>query len=133
MQQENCQGFVAVTTVLIVATITLTVAVTAAMLGINEMLLGFIASESQEALQLADGCAEEASYRYKRDTAYAGGTIPFVGGTCTVIVSGSGATRTITSTVVLGDYTRSVQTSVTRGTNVSGNAVGVDVTSWSDQ
>ncbi len=133
MQHRHRRGFVAVTTVLIVATITLTVAVTAALLGINEMILGFIASESQESLQLADGCAEEASYRYKRDATYAGGTIPFVGGTCTVSVSGAGATRTITSTVILGDYTRSVQTSVTRGTNISGNAVGVDVTSWSDQ
>lgn len=123
----------AVTTVLIVSVITLAVAVTAAVLGINEMLLGFISDQSSEALNLADGCAEEASYRFKRDSAYAGGTIPFSGGTCTVVVSGVGATRTITSTVVFGDYTRSVQTTVTRGTNAGANAVGVDVTEWQDQ
>lgn len=127
------KGFVGIVTVLAVSLIVLTLAVTSAYLSIDELLLTFAADQSQEALHLADGCAEEAAYRLKRNSAYVGGTIPFAGGTCTVGVSGVGLTRTITSTVVVGNYTRAVQTQVTLVSNVAGNASGIDVTQWQEQ
>lgn len=126
------KGFVGVVTVLIVSAIVLTLAVTAAFLAIDELLLTSAVSQSQAALHLADGCADEAAFRLKRNPSYAGGTVPFAGGSCTVSISGSGNTRTVTSTVVLGDFTRTVQTSVTLTTNVAGNTNGIDVTQWQE-
>lgn len=127
------QGFIGVVTVMTVSVIALALAVTSAYLSIDEILSSFASDQSQQALHLADGCAEEAAFRLKRNAAYTGGTIPFTGGTCSVVVSGSGSTRTITSTVIVGEYTRAVQTQVTFTTNVATNADGIDVTAWEEQ
>lgn len=116
-----------------VSVIALALAVTSAYLSIDEILSSLASDQSQHALHLADGCADEAAYRLKLNSSYVGGVVPFSGGSCTVVVSGSGSTRTITSTVVLGDYTRAVQTQVTFTSNIAGTADGVDVTAWSEQ
>ena len=129
---NNKRGFIGVVTVLIVAAITLTIAITIALLGTNELLLGFESDQSQEVLQYADGCAEEGYYRLKRNSAYTGGTIPYTAVNCTISVSGAGANRTITASVTSNDFTRTVDSDVVLQSNTSGDADGVDLTDWDE-
>jgi hypothetical protein len=127
------QGYIGIVTVLIVTAITLTLGVTIALLGINEAIQGYEIDQGQEVAQKADGCLEEAYLRLKLDSGYTGGTIPYVDGSCTVTVAGGGSSRTITSTVTIGDYTRTIQGVASLVSNVAANSEGVDSTSWQEQ
>lgn len=130
---SNQQGFLAVVTVVMVSAITLTFAVTLAVLGINESLLGYTADQSQDALQASEACSEEAYFRLKRDSSYTGGTIPLGSGTCTISISGSGSTRTINTSATEGDFTREVEADVTFQSNIAANTEGIDLTHWEEQ
>lgn len=116
----------------IIAAIGLTFAVTIALLGINEMLSGSGVERSDQILQKADGCVEEAYYRLKLNPSYTGGTIPYSDATCNVSVSGSGASKTITSTVSSGDYTRTITSDVDLKANTEATAKGIDLTDWEE-
>lgn len=126
-------GYIGVVTVLIISSIALTIGVTIALLSIDEMLQGYNVDQSYRALQNADGCMEEAYYRLKQAPSYTGGTVPYAAGSCAVTVSGTGLTRTITSTATVSGFTRTVQASVTLVSNISGDANGIDLTQWADQ
>ena len=132
MLKQDQKGYLGVITVLIVSAITVTAAVTITFLGINQMLYGLALDQSEVALQMADGCAEEGYYRLKSDPAYTGGTVPYSGGTCTITVSGGGSTRTITATATVGSYTRTVDSDLSLETNVDTTTEGVDLTSWEE-
>lgn len=129
---NNQHGYLGVLTVMIISVITLGVAVSAALIGSNELLLGFGTNESHKALLLADGCAEEAYFRLKKNAAYTGGIIPTASVDCTVAVSGGGTTRLITSEVTIGNLTRSVTVNVDLVANTAQNADGIDLTLWNE-
>ena len=130
---KETKGYIGIVTVLIVTAITLTVGVTIALLGVNEAIQGSQIDEGQEVAQKADGCLEEAHLRLKLNPGYTGGSIPYLDGTCTVSVSGVGAARTITSTLTLGEYTRTIQGQISLVTNAAVDAEGIDATSWTEQ
>ncbi len=109
------------TTVLIISALTLSIAVTIALLGTNEVIRGFESGASQIVLQKADGCLEEAQYRLKLDASYSGGTIPYADGTCTITIAGAGSSRTITSTITIGKYTRTIGADITLTSNIAGD------------
>jgi len=119
-------------TVLIISVIALSIGVAVALLGSNELIFGLTAEQSHSLLQQADGCAEEAYLRLKKDPAYTGGSIPYADGTCTVVVTGGGSTRTVTSTLTIGNFTKSVEADVSLQANTAGNAEGIDVTAWEE-
>lgn len=48
-----------------------------------------------------EGCADEALVQLRRDAAYIGGAVTLGDATCTIAVSGSGTTRTVTVTGVV--------------------------------
>lgn len=119
-------------TVVIISGITLAIATTIALSGINEMFSGTDLSKTHEVLEIADGCAEEAYFRLKKNPSYTGGTIPYAGGNCTATISGSGSSRTITSSATLDDFTRTISSEVTFTSNIAGNTEGIDLTEWSE-
>lgn len=129
---KRSNGYIGVLSVIIISIITLSVAVSAALLSSNELLYSFGDYQSAQALLMADGCADNAAHRLKLNPAYSGGTIPYAGNSCTVVVSGAGSTRTVSSTVTVGDSTRTVQIGVSLLNNIAANAKGIDVTSWSE-
>lgn len=126
-------GYIGVVTVLVISAIALTIGVTAALLGINEMQFSYYTDQSAVVLHQADGCLEEGMYRLKLDPSYTGGSIPYADASCTVTVSGAGGTRTVTSTLTHGDFTKTIQGSVTFSTNTSATTEGIDLTEWSEQ
>lgn len=125
-------GFVSLITVIVISAIILSVGLTISLLGVNELLFGFIADQSHQALQMADACTEEAYFRLKKNSSYTGGTLSLGGGSCTATVTGSGTTRTITVSATVGNFTRRITTNVTLTSNAAGNTEGIDLTHWEE-
>lgn len=129
-QEQN--GYIAIVTIVVMSIVALIIAVTVALSGVNEGLIGLDNDRSQELFQALDGCAEEAYFRLKRDASYTGGTIPYSTLNCTVSVSGGGTTRTITSTGTLNDLTRTVTVDVTLENNSGVTSEAVSIDTWGE-
>ncbi len=76
--------------------------------------------------QLADSGAENALLKLERDPLYSGEVYTLGGATITIVVTGD-TTKTIDSTVVMGDFTRKVEVLANFNNNV------LSVTSWKEQ
>ena len=122
------RGAAALVTVIIVMVATLSMAVTAAKLGLGELEIGVAAAGGEKAFAVADGCLEETLRRIRLDTDYGVGsgtinlTVP--NGSCTIEVSASGSSRTIDVTGTHDNYHAKLQSVI----SLSGNIIAV--TSW---
>lgn len=81
--------------------------------------------QGNDTLAVAESGVENALLRLLRDPSYAGETLTVGTGTTTVQVTSSGTNRTITSTAVMGNFSRKVQVNVT----LSGD---LTITSWQE-
>lgn len=95
-----------------------------AMIIINSQATGTLVN-SEEALKIAESGVDNAAMRLLRDSGYTGETLIVGNGTATIIVSG-GATKTVISEGLSGDFRRKVQATIA----VSNNTV--TVTTWSE-
>jgi len=77
-------------------------------LTISNSLSSMQEEEGNHALEIAESGVENSLLRLLRDPDYPGETLTVDGGDATVIVSG-GNTKTITSTGVIGGFSRSIQ------------------------
>ena len=93
-------GAAALIVVVVIAVATLIMAVTASSLGLGELDQGYTGQQGAEAFAVADGCMEETFRLIRLDTSYgvASGSLNLTttNGSCTIEVSSSGSTRTIT-------------------------------------
>lgn len=108
-------GFIAFTSMLIISAITLAIAISISLLGLNEARNSLDAKRGLETLKIADACGEEAMYRLKFFPTYSGGTLIVGDGQCTITLGGSGEDRTITVTATISsvaNYVRKIQFSV---------------------
>ena len=89
------QGFIAISSLLIISTVVLAISLSISLTGINQMnsALGF--SKSQETLLIAQSCTEEAMIRLRRQSSYSTGSLTLGAGSCTINVSGTGSQKTI--------------------------------------
>ena len=127
------KGFIALMTVIIIGAMILSVGISAALIGQTEIVLSGQTDRGYAARSLASACVEEALHRLKLNDAYAGGTVP-VGATdtCTVVVSGTGSSRTITATASSDIFTKSVVVAASLKQNAAGNAKAWHVDSWAE-
>lgn len=88
-------GFAALLTIVIVSAAALTMSFGAALLGLGELDQGYTAQKGGSAFALTEGCLETALVELRRDTNYNGATLTNDEGSCRIVVSGSGDTRTI--------------------------------------
>lgn len=97
-KQESQDGFVALTSVLVVSALVLFVATSISLLGIGEAKSSHDYYKGNETLKIAEGCMEEALLRIRKDSSYSGtgSTITIGNGACTISISGTGADRTAT-------------------------------------
>lgn len=118
------QGFIALTSLLVISAVALAIAVSISVLGINEAnsSLGF--KKGQEALKIAEGCAEEALLRLRDSDSWDPNgseiSLPGLDGNCTVDVSGTGSDRTIDVTgTITGppQYIKKIQVTAKRAGN----------------
>jgi len=121
------KGYIALITVLIISAVALAIAATVALLGIGAAQSAVAGSKGENALQLAEGCAEDALLKSQQSGAYNGGNITRPEGTCVITVNKSGTNWTIIDTSTQIDFNRTVQVSFVRNTGSP-----IDLSSWQE-
>ncbi len=89
------KGFIALASLLVIAAVTVSIAISVALLGVGEASTSLSFKKGQEALKMAEGCGEEALLRIRNDVNYSGGNLSLTSGLCTINVSGTGSDRVI--------------------------------------
>ncbi len=108
-------GFVTLTSVLIIGAVCLAIAVSILYSSIDSNKSGYVSLLSSQARGIAQACAETALSKLKQDSKYAGGeTLTIDTGSCAISsVSGSGASnRTFTASGTVKGVTRKLSVSV---------------------
>lgn len=116
-------GLVAITSLLIISVMVLSVAISISLLGLGSAQNSLSYKKGVEALKIAESCIEEGLLRLRDDGNYSGGTLQVEAGSCTIVVSDVGSNRTLDVTgQVPGPpmYERSIQVTVRRmGTSIN--------------
>lgn len=121
--QQNQHGFIAISSVLTVAAIVLTLGVSVALITINHLQSSFAYYQSKQAQTLAEGCAELALLELN-ETGTISNTITLPEGTCSVTIDSQvGKITTFTVSITQNSYTKSIEVEADR-TSI------VEVTSW---
>lgn len=120
------QGYVAISMMLILSVVTLSVMVTVAQLGIGEGQASFALTKGEDTLQFVEGCLEDALLKLRASASYTGGSITRPEGTCTITVSNVGTVYTVTATNTVSTYKRTVRAVVNRTSSLA-------ITSWQEQ
>jgi len=129
---QPVRGVVALLAVVIIAAIILAAGISAAFVAQTQIIISGHVEREQLVREALSACAEEALYRLKLDTGYAGGSLNFGNQTCTAAVAGSGLTRVVTVTAADGQYSQTVAIDALLKQNGSGKAKGWSITNWAE-
>jgi len=124
------RGFIGLVVVILIGALVLAVGLASAFVGQTQMIISGQLDRAQTARQALASCVDEALAQLKKNSAYAGGSVPVGMLTCTVAVSGSGSTRTIAATVTLADVTQAVTVTAGQKLNGAGNAKAWGISAW---
>ncbi len=126
------KGMAALISVIVIFVVVLGAGITISAIAINELSLDLEAAESNQALQIAESCADEASFRLKRDSGYTGGTLSFTKGDCTITITGTGSSRAVTASATVKNTTREVLMDISLTSHTSTTAEGSDIIDWDE-
>lgn len=118
-------GFIAITSVLVISAVVLSIVASVIYLSIGQGQSALALSKGEDAMAFVDGCAEDALLKLRASASYAGGNITRPEGTCSVSVSSVGSTYTLTVATSATLYKRTVQVVAVRGSNIT-------ITSWKE-
>lgn len=121
---KNDNGFIALSTVLIISAVALSVAISVSLLSLSEAQSSFTLMKGEDALQFVEGCAEDALLKAQADASYNGGSISRPEGTCTISITKLGNTWTMTATTTNQQYKRTIEAVFQR------LPTGITLTSW---
>ena len=107
--KKNMQGFIALSSVLIISAVVLAVTATVSLLGIGEGQSGLSIYSGEKSYVITEGCMEDALLKTKQSATYAGGTITRPEGTCVISVSKVGNIWTLTATTQNTAYNRTIE------------------------
>jgi len=129
---QKSEGFIALFTVLIVASASLIMAYSAFVLGVGELDLGYTSQKGEEAFSVADGCMEESLRRIKLNTSYGVGSgainLTTSNGSCIINVVDLGSNqRRITIEGASAEYNKKIESVIT----LNGSVISLD--SWSEK
>ena len=115
------KGYIAITSVLIVAAVAIGIGVVLTLSSISEAQTSLTGLRREATLNLVDSCIEEAQYLINTQNSLpASITLPF--GTCSVTTnSHSGANWTYTVSGTLNSHTKSIQVTTTRSNTMTPN------------
>ncbi len=119
-------GFVAITSVLIIASVTIAIAITVSLLGIGEGQSSLALSKGDENLHFVEGCVEDYLLKIRNSSSFAGGNITRPEGTCTITINSGNPNWDITVSSLSTTYQRRVQVIFVR------NSTGITLTSWKE-
>lgn len=122
------QGFITLTSVLLVSAIGSTIAVSLVLLGLASGRTGFAFVQSLQSRALADACMEEALERIRDSGPFTGtGALVLGQGTCSfTVTSQGGQVRTATASGSVGTTIRKVKTTIDKINPA------IHVTSWQE-
>lgn len=126
---NRSSGYIAISSILVIAAIVLIIGTTVALTSITESQISLAGIQNDRALDAAEGCAEETLlYLNENNLLPAPFTIP-IGTTtvnCTITeISHVGSNWTFTALVTLNNHTKSVRVTLTRSSTI-------DVTRWEE-
>lgn len=87
--RTNKNGFIAITSLLLISAITFTIAISISLLGIEETKTALAHKKGIESFILGQTCIEESLLRLRDNENYAGTTLNMENGSCTINISGS--------------------------------------------
>tara|TARA_B100000745_G_scaffold162806_1_gene106594 strand:+ start:594 stop:986 length:393 start_codon:yes stop_codon:yes gene_type:complete len=121
-------GFVTLTSVILIAAMSVGVSVTILLSGINSSRTSFSYQELLQAKALADACAEEALQQIRDNSSYTGsGSLSLGQGSCNYNVQSTGGeNRTITVDGTIG--------TIVRRASITIDAINpsINITTWSE-
>lgn len=121
------RGMAVLLIVIIISVSALIIALSASMLGIGEMDMGYTAQKGQQARALADGCVEEALRQLQMNVNWTGSTLDLLEGSCIMDVAINGSNHILNVAAVTGNFTKKMQIVATVNNGV------VKVSSWQEQ
>lgn len=124
------QGFVALTSIIIVSAILLAIATSASLLGVQEANSSLSFKKGSEALVIAKSCIEEGLYRLQEDASFSTHSLNVGDGSCTIQVSGTSPNYTIVVTATVS-FAPSFVKRITVNAVKAGNSISI--TSWQEQ
>ncbi|MCH7492610.1 hypothetical protein IID19_03410 [Patescibacteria group bacterium] len=119
---KNQRGYIALIAVIIILSVTLAISLTMNVLSVDETKTGLLKQQSAQSFAVADACMREAYLRVKRDNSYTGGNLNIGVGSCTIVVSSLGDTRTIIVDSDVNGIQRQLESQVT----IVGNTLDLD-------
>lgn len=106
------RGYIALTAIIIILAVTLTVAMSANLLSIDSGTTDLALITGKDAFGAAEACIEEALFQLRSDANYPGSNLNLDDASCTMTVTGTGAERTINATGVAGQATQTISVRV---------------------
>jgi Flp pilus assembly pilin Flp len=111
---KNERGAAAIMVTVIMLVVATLVVSTTALIGLDDLEIGYSAQVGEDALLSAESCLEEAYVRLTRDSSYTGGTLDVGDAACTITVTGTPCgTCTVTAEATLAEFTRTLEAIVT--------------------
>lgn len=126
------RGVIAMLTMIMLGALIVSIGIAAGLVSHSQLVVEAVTDHERQVRALASTCLEEAVYRLKLNSAYAGGTIPLDGETCAVTVSGSGGTRTVTATATVASHTKVLTATLTLRQNAALSTRAWSVTAWQE-
>ena len=110
--KQQPQGFILIIAVLVISSLLSVVLISMSLGALTKLETTTVALTGMHTKLHTEGCAEEALIQINRDPDYAGGTVNFNGGTCTINISGS-YSKILDISGTLNTYTHTLQIVVT--------------------
>ena len=123
------KGFIAFTSLLIIAAIALASVLSISLLGIGEARSSLDNKKGQEVKILANSCVQEALYQLRNFPTYSGGNLNMENGTCNISLTSSGNLKTIIVEAQVNDPSVYIKTLKVQAYLV-GNSVSLN--SWEE-
>ena len=113
------KGYIALTTVLVVGVVLVTIGLSVSLIAISEGQLSLSGRKNETALNLIESCVQDALLRLSNTNAL-NTTITLPEGTCSLVVDSTvGTTWTFTVAGAFEGHTKKMQTIAVRGSTVS--------------
>ena len=127
MSKVKCQrfsegGYIALASVLVIASVVIIIGVTTSLASITEGQLSLAEEKKEESIDFTEACVEDALIRLARANNIPA-VIPLIEGSCSVTINSQvGDDWIFTVTGSVDNYTKKIQVDATRGTTITLNS-----------
>jgi Flp pilus assembly pilin Flp len=125
---QDERGAAALTVFVIILAVSVVIVSTTALIGVDNLTIGFSQQVSTDMILSAESCVEEAMVRLSRNNSYAGGSLTVGDAQCTIAVTGTPCGACTIDVEAVGNaFTRNIRAGVT----IAGSTV--NITSWQER